>query len=75
MKHTIAFSSDHHIAASSPGGMARHYRLQVFDTANDSWRREGTFRFAEEAEAEAHSLRSRGLHARIVSYRMCPVAA
>ncbi len=75
MKHAIVFPGDHLIAASSPGGAARHYRLQVFDQANDSWRREGTFRIAEEAEAEADSLRSRGLHARVVSYRMCPVAA
>lgn len=75
MKHVIAFPGEHLIAASSPGGMARHYRLQVFDAANDSWRREGSFRIAADAEAEADSLRSRGLHARIVSYRICPVAA
>ncbi len=60
--------------ASSPGGITKHFRIQVHDAEAESWRMYASFRFLGEAEACLDSLQQRGIEARLVSTDLCPTA-
>lgn len=62
------------LAVSTPGGVARQYRVQYVDPADASWRMFAAFNRREPAERCLHSLQQRGQHARLISYAICPTA-
>jgi hypothetical protein len=62
------------VAVSSPGGMARQYRVQYHRAADEEWRMYATFRTRELAEDCVKRLRKRGFESRIVTYAICPTA-
>ena len=62
------------VAASSPGGMARQYRVQYQAVQDGDWRMFATFRTRDLAEDCESQLKKRGYQSRIVAYAICPVA-
>jgi hypothetical protein len=64
------------VATSSPGGtVARHIRVQFRESSQSPWKRYATCRQREQAERCRAELERRGFGARLVTYRLCPVAA
>jgi hypothetical protein len=62
-------------AVSSPGGPARHYRVQYQRPGSPTWHVEGCYRRREDAERGLEALRHQGLAVRLVEYRFCAAAA
>ena len=62
------------VAVSSPGGVARQFRVQYLGTADDSWRLYANFSRCDQAEECLLSLRQRGIPARLVKYQCCAAA-
>ncbi len=75
MTQSIVCPDGNLLAASSPGGMARHFRVQLFDPTTQTWRMHSAFRFVDQATRCADELRSRGADVRVVQYRLCATAA
>jgi hypothetical protein len=59
---------------NSPGGISKHYRVQVHDPETNSWRMYASFRFVGEAEACLDALAHRGIEARLIAANLCPTA-
>lgn len=63
------------VATCSPGGaVAQHYRVQYRETPDACWKLYSTCRRREQAQCCCDDLQRRGYCARLVSYRLCPVA-
>jgi hypothetical protein len=62
------------ISAVAPGGMARHWRVQVQPTAGP-WRNVGACLSSQAAQQRAAEYAQRGCRVRIVGYRTAPTAA
>jgi hypothetical protein len=63
------------LAVSAPGGMARHFRVQIqVDQHPDEWHLHATFRNLTEAQACLRGLLGQGLPARVVGYQTLPTA-
>lgn len=62
------------VAVSSPGGLARQFRVQYLATTDVAWRLYANFSRPEPAEACLSTLRQRGIPARLVKYQICAVA-
>ncbi len=67
-------SSQVAIAVSSPGGMARQYRVQYRSRPNTDWRMGGIFKNRESAQKCLEQFQKNGQLARLVSYGICPAA-
>jgi hypothetical protein len=64
------------VAASCPGGMARHFRVQVASTQTPSqWQLAASYRCGRAAAEAARQLASAGAAARVVAYSALPTAA
>jgi len=62
------------VAVSSPGGLSRQYRVQVFNSHEGEWRLHDAFRSQKLAEECVAELREEGQLARAVAYKICPTA-
>jgi hypothetical protein len=62
------------VAVSSPGGLARQFRVQYLAPSTAAWRLYANFSRPEQAEACLVTLRERGIQARLVKYQICAVA-
>ena len=62
------------VAAVSPGGAARQYRVQYHAQAESQWRMYATFRSRDLAEDCEKQLQERGYASRVVAYATCPAA-
>jgi len=62
------------VAVSSPGGAARQFRVQYFDAPTGQWQMFATFRSPDLAQSCLDDLIRTGLQARLINYRICPVA-
>lgn len=62
------------VAVSSPGGMARQFRVQCRVSAGAGWRLCATFNRREPAEKCLARLRKEGYQVRLVNYDRCPTA-
>jgi len=62
------------VAVSSPGGMARQYRVQYQTAKDGDWTMFATFRSRDLAEDCQSQLKKRGYASRIVTYAICPTA-
>jgi len=60
-------------ATNSPGGIARHIRVQVKD-GSQQWRLYASFANATQARLCAEQLDQRGIPTRMVESRCCPTA-
>ena len=63
------------LAASIPGGPAPHFRVQIIDQRDHSWRLHSSFRKADLADTCARDLEAHGLTTRVVASRIIPTAA
>jgi hypothetical protein len=64
------------IAASCPGGAARHFRVQVASVETPSqWKLVGSFRDPRQAGQCAARIQKAGQKTRIVAYSALPTAA
>ena len=72
---TIKMNHPRTIAASTPGGVARQFRVQYQVAGEANWRLFSTFRHQESANSCLEDLTNRGLIARLVPHRLVPVAA
>ena len=63
------------LVASTPGGLARQYRVQFLPPGEKDWQLFASFKKREPAVTCAQDLQSRGITARILAFRMCPTAA
>ena len=63
------------VAVSSPGGVARQFRVQYQTTANDAWQMFAVFGRREPAERCLDTLRENGYAARLISFMIFPAAA
>ncbi len=61
--------------ANSPGGVARHFRIQVFDDQQQTWKMYGSYLQRQQAEQRTQLLLQNGVPARLVEYTRCPTAA
>jgi len=64
-------SSSPSLAVSTPGGLARQYRVQVFDRSDGYWHLYRSFRTRCLALGSLQELQGRGLLARLVAYTIC----
>ncbi len=71
MNSLQSFSS---VAVSTPGGMARHFRVQYQTESDGVWHMHATYRNRTVAEASVDDLIRRGLRARLVAYDICASA-
>jgi hypothetical protein len=62
------------LIASTPGGQACQYRVQ-HRTPSGDWHLYGSFHNRGQAQTCLTDLLARGLEARIVAMRICPVSA
>jgi len=62
------------VAVSTPGGMARQFRVQYQTAPQAPWEMYATFRTRELAACCMDRLRREGYEARIVDYSICPAA-
>ncbi len=62
------------VAASSPGGMARQFRVQFQSLATNDWQCHGTYRNREQAEAAMALLDKEGQKVRLICYNACPAS-
>ena len=71
---STAHSSDHvrFVAVSSPGGSARHFRVQFRDVGDTDWRLAGSFRHPPEAQQSLDRLQHEGYEARVIAFNICP---
>lgn len=60
------------VAVSTPGGTARHYRLQYRQAGEPEWRLYGSFQREQEAQSTLDRLAQDGYQARLVRYNICP---
>ena len=67
---TASFS----VAVSSPGGVARQYRVQYRHGLDRDWRMYATFRTPEQAEDCEKQLQEKDYETRVVAYALCPTA-
>ena len=63
------------VAISSPGGMARQFRIQYQHSVNDPWRMFAVFGRRDQAQRCLEELLRDGYAARLVSYLIFPAAA
>ncbi|ADB14716.1 hypothetical protein Psta_0019 [Pirellula staleyi DSM 6068] len=65
------------LAASSPGGLAPHYRVQRFVSGDEvrPWQLHATCKLRIDAEQAAADLRASGQAARIINVRTLPTAS
>ena len=61
------------MATNSPGGVARHVRVQVQDSRHD-WHLHASFSTAAQARVCAEQLDRNGVQTRVVECRSCPTA-
>jgi hypothetical protein len=61
-------------AVSSPGGLARQYRVQFQAADSALWRVFGSFRERRQAENALARLREEGYATRLIDCRICPAA-
>ncbi len=66
--HTVAVNS-------AGGGLAPQYRVQFQLSHQHAWQMYHVYRCRKQAEGCIEMLKQRGLHARMVQYDLCPVAA
>lgn len=62
------------VAVSSPGGLARQFRVQYLGASDAAWRMYASFSRPEPAEACLTTLRQRGIEARLIKYQICAAA-
>jgi hypothetical protein len=60
------------VAVSSPGGSARHFRVQFRDTRTSVWRLAGSFQQPRDAQASLAQLQQDGYEARVIAFNICP---
>lgn len=65
----------HVVAVSNPGGMARHFRVQVQSHPGEKWEKFATFGHKDSAQTCLAELLDRGVAARLVEFRITPTAA
>lgn len=64
------------VATSSPGGViGRQYRVQYRDGSRTPWQCYASCLRPEQAEQFCVELERKGYRTRLISYRLCPVAA
>lgn len=61
--------------ATTPGGLPRHFRVQILQRAVNEWRFYALFRNADLAERCCEFLRRSGMTARVVHCNRVPSAA
>ena len=61
-------------AAACAGGMARHYRVQLFNLRDHRWQMYGTYRRRDLAEKSLARLAQAGHRVRLVDFAICPPA-
>lgn len=66
---------DRPVAVSCAGGQSRQFRVQYRADYHDGWQRYECFRDESAALDCAGALKHRGYQARVVRYRITPVAA
>ena len=62
------------VAVSSPGGSARHFRVQYRVPGESGWRLCGSFQCEDEAHDKLEKLERDGLQTRLVRFGICPAA-
>jgi hypothetical protein len=62
------------VAVSSPGGVARQFRVQYLGAGEEAWRLYANFSRRDQAEECLSTLRGRGISARLVNYVCCAAA-
>ena len=70
----ITTTDSYSVAVSSPGGVARQYRVQYRYGSGGDWQMHGSFRNQELAENCASELQRQGRETRVVAYALCPTA-
>jgi hypothetical protein len=68
----ITTTNSYSVAVSSPGGVARQYRVQFRRQAAGDWQLHGSFRSRDQAEKCANQLQREGCESRVVAYALCP---
>lgn len=71
----VPFDSGRPIALSCAGGQCRQFRVQYRRSGAHGWQRYNCFRNEEAAIQCAGELNQQGYQARVVGYRIGPVAA
>jgi hypothetical protein len=61
-----------YVAVSTPGGTARHYRLQFRQAGDLQWRLYGSFQREDEAHRNLDRLAQDGYQTRLVRFNICP---
>lgn len=61
-------------AVNCPGGFARQFRVQYQEPRGHEWQMYATFSQRKQAEQCLSRLKGNGVSARVVDYRLCPVA-
>ena len=61
-------------AVSTPGGLARQFRVQYKTPDRAAWRIYGSYRDQESAETIMQQLEEAGWQARLIECRLCPAA-
>ncbi|MCO6454749.1 MAG: hypothetical protein J5I93_05560 [Pirellulaceae bacterium] len=61
-----------YVAVSTPGGPARHFRVQFRRPSELDWRLCASFQVLEAARDREAQLRHEGFQARVVEFRICP---
>lgn len=61
-------------AVSSPGGLARQFRVQYQSAGSANWRVFRSFRHRQDAETAVTRLQTEGFRSRVVECRFCPAA-
>ena len=63
------------VSAVCPGGVARHYRVQVQSNPGEPWRSVKSCSAARAAQEDAAAWAKRGCRVRVIGYRTSPTAA
>ena len=63
------------VAVSSPGGVARQFRVQIQNHVNGPWQMFAVFGQREQAEQCVEMLRENGYAARLIRFSIFPAAA
>lgn len=71
---TVSAEQTATFAVSSPGGLARQFRVQLYQPDESSWRLYGIFRRRDEAQSSLENMRKRGYRARLIESDFCPTA-
>lgn len=75
MPRAATHSTSRILVASVAGGPACQYRVQIVPHGQTTWRLFSTFKQREVATECAQQLAAEGMHARVISVRICPTAA